>query len=84
MLGDLNCLPDSRPYRALSAHLRDVRRLVHPFRVFRTFPTRFPLLAVDHIFINHILRPLSMNIHRSPLARIASDHYPLIAELARA
>ena len=83
-LGDLNCLPGSRPYRALSRHLRDVRRLVHPFRLFRTFPTFLPLLAVDHIFINGRLRPLSMNIHRSPLARLASDHFPLIAELVRA
>ena len=84
LLGDLNCLPGSRPYRALSRHLRDVRRLVHPFRVFRTFPTFFPMLAVDHIFIDRRLRPLSMAIHRSPLSRTASDHFPLIAELVRA
>ena len=84
LLGDLNCLPGSRPYRALAQRLRDVRRLVHPLRLFRTFPTFFPLLAVDHIFINHALRALTLNVHRSPLARLASDHYPLIAELARA
>ena len=84
LLGDLNCLPGSRPYRALTRHLRDVRRLVHPFRLFRTFPTFFPMLAVDHIFVNRSLRPLRMRIHRSPLARVASDHFPLIAELARA
>lgn len=84
LLGDFNCLPGSRPYRALTRHLRDVRRLVHAVRIFRTFPTKFPLLAVDHIFINGGLRPLSMTVHRSPLARIASDHYPLTAELTRA
>ena len=84
LLGDLNCLPGSRPYRALTRHLHDVRRLVHLYRLFRTFPTFFPMLPVDHIFINCRLRPLSMAIHRSPLARIASDHFPLIAELVRA
>ena len=84
LLGDLNSLPGSRPYRAFTQHLRDVRRLVHPARSSRTFPTFFPMFAVDHIFINVGLRALSLNVHRSPLARGASDHYPLLAELARA
>ena len=79
--GDLNSLPGSRPYRAVSQHLRDVRNLVLPVQACRTFPTFFPLLAVDHIFINSGLQPLSVNVHRSPLSRVASDHFPLIAEL---
>ncbi len=84
LLGDLNSLPGSRPYRAFTRHLRDVRRLVNPTGSFRTFPTFFPMLAVDHIFINLGLQPLSLDVHRSRLARVASDHYPLIAELERA
>lgn len=84
LLGDLNSLPGSRPYRAFAQHLRDVRRLIQPRQSFRTFPTFFPILAVDHIFVNCGLRPLSLSVHRSPLARVASDHYPLIAELMRA
>lgn len=82
-LGDLNSLPGSRPHRALTRHLREVRQLVHPAKWFRTYPTRLPLLAVDHIFINGALRALSMIVHRSKLARIASDHFPLLAELVR-
>lgn len=84
LLGDFNSLPGSRPYRAIIQHLRDVRRLVTPVRPFRTFPTAFPLLAVDHIFINAALRALGLKVHRSVLARVASDHFPLIAELTRA
>ena len=83
LLGDLNSLPGSRPYRALTQHLRDVRQLVEPARPFRTFPTAFPSLAVDHIFINAALNPLSLEVHRSPLARVASDHYPLVCELVQ-
>ncbi len=83
LLGDLNSLPGSRPFRTLTAHLRDVRGLVHPARPLRTFPTFFPLLALDHILINFAVRPLRVDVHRSPLARKASDHFPLIAELAR-
>lgn len=84
LLGDFNSLPGSRPYRALVQHLRDVRRLTYPVRSLRTFPTFFPVFAVDHIFISSALRLLSVNVHHSALARVASDHYPLVAELTRA
>lgn len=84
LLGDFNSLPGSRPHRALAQHLRDVRKLVQPVRSFRTFPTSFPSFAVDHIFINAALRPLCLDVHRSSLARIASDHFPLVCELVKA
>jgi endonuclease/exonuclease/phosphatase family metal-dependent hydrolase len=83
LLGDFNSLRRSRPYRTLNRHLRDVRELVQPTPPIRTFPTRFPLLAVDHIFVNEALQPLSLSVNRSPLARIASDHFPLMAEFVR-
>jgi endonuclease/exonuclease/phosphatase family metal-dependent hydrolase len=82
LLGDFNSLPGSRPYRALTQYLRDVRELVRTTRPIRTFPTWFPALAVDHIFINAALQPLSLTVHRSAIARIASDHFPLVAEVA--
>jgi len=50
-------------------------------RAFRTFPTRFPSLAVDHIFVNAALSPTHLNVHRTQLARLASDHVPLVCEL---
>jgi endonuclease/exonuclease/phosphatase family metal-dependent hydrolase len=80
LLGDFNSLRGSRPYRILNRHLRDVRELIQATEPIRTFPTRFPLLAVDHIFVNRAVQPLSVTVHRSPLARIASDHFPLMAE----
>jgi endonuclease/exonuclease/phosphatase family metal-dependent hydrolase len=80
LVGDFNSLRGSRPYRTLSRHLHDVRKLIPATGSFPTFPTRFPLLAVDHIFVNRAVRPLSVTVHRSPLARIASDHFPLMAE----
>jgi endonuclease/exonuclease/phosphatase family metal-dependent hydrolase len=80
LLGDFNSLRGSRPYRTLNRHLRDVRDLINATGPIRTFPTRFPVLAVDHIFVNRALQPLSLTVHRSPLARIASDHFPLMVE----
>jgi len=81
LLGDFNSLPGSGPYRALTRYLRDARELVPATRPVRTFPTWFPALVVDHIFVNVALQPLSLTVHRSPVARMASDHFPLIAEL---
>jgi endonuclease/exonuclease/phosphatase family metal-dependent hydrolase len=81
LLGDFNSLRGSRPYRTLTRQLRDVRELIQATRPIRTFPTRFPVLAVDHIFVNGAIQPLSLIVHRSPLARVASDHFPLMAEL---
>jgi endonuclease/exonuclease/phosphatase family metal-dependent hydrolase len=34
--------------------------------------------------VNAALQPLSLTVHRSTVARIASDHFPLVAELAPA
>ena len=81
LLGDFNSLPGSGPYRALTRHLRNVRELVRATRPIGTFPTWFPALAVDHIFVNAALHPVSLTVHRSPAARIASDHFPLVAEV---
>jgi endonuclease/exonuclease/phosphatase family metal-dependent hydrolase len=82
LLGDFNSLRGSRPYRTLNRHLRDVRELIQANRPTPTYPTRFPVLAVDHIFVNRAVQPLTVLVHRSSLARIASDHFPLIAEFA--
>ena len=81
LLGDFNSLPGSKPHRLLSRHLRDVRQLVKSSRRLRTFPTAFPVLAVDHIFVSGALQPLRAAVHRTAVARVASDHFPLLAEL---
>jgi endonuclease/exonuclease/phosphatase family metal-dependent hydrolase len=81
LLGDFNSLRGSPPYRTLNHHLRDVRELLPATEPIQTFPTRFPVLAVDHIFVNRAVEAVRVTVHRSPLARIASDHFPLMAEL---
>ena len=80
LLGDFNSLRGSRPYRILNRNLRDVRELIRTTEPIRTFPTRFPVLAVDHIFVNRAVQPLTVTVNRSTLARIDSDHFLLMAE----
>jgi endonuclease/exonuclease/phosphatase family metal-dependent hydrolase len=77
LLGDLN---------EWFVYGRTLRRLVthfHRARALRTFPTRYPLFALDRIWVHPGERLMRVDVHRSRLARIASDHYPLIAHIAR-
>ncbi len=84
VLGDLNCLPQSRPYRTLAHALSDHRAMTQLRREYRTFPTSFPLLSVDHVLVNGALTIEQISVHRTPAARVASDHFPLVAEVTRA
>jgi endonuclease/exonuclease/phosphatase family metal-dependent hydrolase len=83
LMGDFNCLPNSRPYRLIAQQLRDASTLVTPRPNLRAFPTRFPLLAVDHIFVNERLHVESVTVVRNSQTRVASDHFPVLAHLRR-
>jgi endonuclease/exonuclease/phosphatase family metal-dependent hydrolase len=47
----------------------------------RTYPARFPLFRIDRIWVRPAAVLLSAHAHRSPLARLASDHLPVRGEL---
>ena len=46
-----------------------------------TFPSAFPLLRLDHCYVDAAFRVVAVEVHRSRLARRASDHLPLVVEL---
>jgi endonuclease/exonuclease/phosphatase family metal-dependent hydrolase len=46
-----------------------------------TFPSRFPLFRLDHCYVDAAFRVLGVEVHRSPAARRASDHLPVVVEL---
>ncbi|MBB5752358.1 endonuclease/exonuclease/phosphatase family protein [Prosthecomicrobium pneumaticum] len=80
LLGDFNSVPDSAAYRRLTTDLRDAQRLIErPPRA--TFPTRFPLLRLDHVFLYGDIAVRDVTLLRSRTARIASDHVPLSVDL---
>ena len=47
----------------------------------RSFPVLRPLLALDRIWVHPPGALRAVAAHRSPLARRASDHLPVVAEL---
>ena len=84
LLGDLNATPWSRSYRRLAGRLADARRLSQTGRTRSgaTFPTRLPLLRIDHAFVSSGIRVGRMGPVGGGLARVASDHRPLLVEIA--
>jgi endonuclease/exonuclease/phosphatase family metal-dependent hydrolase len=50
-------------------------------RMFRTHPAVFPLFALDRIYWDVTLQGAEFHVHRSRLARVASDHRPVVAHL---
>ncbi|MCP1550165.1 MULTISPECIES: endonuclease/exonuclease/phosphatase family protein [Methylorubrum] len=84
LLGDFNATGWSRAYRRLSGRLTDARRLTGERRWRRggaTFPSRFPLLRIDHVFVSERVTVERVAVVDTPLARKASDHRPLLAEI---
>lgn len=75
LLGDLNeWFLWGRPLRRLH---RFFERTPSP----RTFPAHMPVLALDRIWTHPRSLLRSLQAHRSPIARMASDHLPLVATL---
>jgi endonuclease/exonuclease/phosphatase family metal-dependent hydrolase len=75
LMGDINeWLTWGRPLRMLESHFEAVPAPV-------TFPSRYPVFALDRIWISPRHRLVHVNVHVTPLSRLASDHLPLIARI---
>ena len=76
VLGDINeWLPLGRPLRWMNA-------LFGRCPAERSFPSRWPLVALDRVWVRPRHALLALKAHRSPLAEVASDHLPVKALIA--
>lgn len=80
LAGDLNAISRSASYRMLARRMTDVQ-VTAGNRPRPTFPSRLPLLRIDHIFVGERISVRNAYVHDSPLARRASDHLPLCVDL---
>ena len=62
--------------------LRRIDRHFATHIVRRTFPSRFPFLPLDRVWITGQLRDTSNWVHKRWPARVASDHLPLCVDCA--
>lgn len=81
LCGDFNALPSSAVCRRLAGRLKDVQIEAQGHRPKGTYSSRFPGIRIDHIFTGPGLEVTDIEIPASELARRASDHLPLIAEI---
>lgn len=75
LLGDLNeWFLWGRPLRRLHRYFKHTPHVA-------TFPSRAPFLALDRIWTHPRSLLKRISVHATPLARVASDHLPLVATL---
>jgi len=76
LMGDMNeWFPWGRPARWLHRYFGRLPLL-------RTYPTSFPLFALDQILVYPREALLGLEVIATPATRIASDHLPLLARIA--
>ncbi|WP_046864815.1 endonuclease/exonuclease/phosphatase family protein [Microvirga massiliensis] len=81
LMGDFNAPPQSRAYRIFASRLVDTQKRNPAGEPEATFHTRAPVLRLDHVFVTEGVRVVSAAPVRNKLTKIASDHFPLLAEL---
>jgi endonuclease/exonuclease/phosphatase family metal-dependent hydrolase len=73
LMGDLNeWFLWGRPVRWLHAHFKQAPHCA-------TFPARRPFMALDRLWVHPRRRLTKLEVHGTPIARVASDHLPLKA-----
>jgi endonuclease/exonuclease/phosphatase family metal-dependent hydrolase len=82
LCGDLNCAEGGAGFRALRRRLRDAPPALRRGRRMRTWPTRFPMRRIDFILTSQALAVTGLRVVRTALARVASDHFPVVAEVS--
>lgn len=80
LAGDFNATSITRPYQTLCRKLEDCQRQLKLKPSIKTFPSGFPAIRIDHCFVSPEIRIRSVRADYSPLARVASDHLPLIID----
>jgi len=75
LMGDLN------EWFLWGKPLRHLHRYFEKTRAIATFPSRRPVLALDRLWTHPASMLKGLAAHSSELARVASDHLPLVATL---
>ena len=82
LVGDMNATPRSSAYRIMASRLAEARRAAPFSHRAPTFPSTFPVLAIDHVFASEGVVVDAVRTPLDPLTRLASDHLPLVVDLS--
>ena len=84
LVGDMNATARAAAYRSFSSRLIESRRAARLSRPAPTFPSTFPVLAIDHVFVSEGVVVEAVRTPLDPLSRLASDHLPLVVDFSLA
>lgn len=83
LCGDLNAGPASRTYRTLAERMTDAHQASSATELDKaTFHARSPAFRLDHIFVSEHFIPLRAEVRKTAAAAGASDHLPVVADVA--
>jgi endonuclease/exonuclease/phosphatase family metal-dependent hydrolase len=82
LCGDFNAMPGSTVYRRISGPLHDAQMLLDSHQPQRTWFGRYPVSRIDHVFVSDKITVLGVKVPRTELTCMASDHLPLIVDVA--
>ena len=80
LLGDFNATSRHATYRRVAERMYDAQRQVKRRRSKPTFPARMPMLRIDHVFVSRSVAVSAIHVSGAGLARVASDHLPLVVD----
>jgi endonuclease/exonuclease/phosphatase family metal-dependent hydrolase len=81
LCGDFNTLPNSPVHNRLKRALNDEQESLSFGHTQWTFPSHYPMVRFDHLFVSPDLAVESVQIPRTRLTKVASDHLPLVVRL---
>jgi endonuclease/exonuclease/phosphatase family metal-dependent hydrolase len=80
VLGDFNEWMKGLATAMLNERLQSIDLRAH-LRTRRTYPGMFPMVHLDHIYYDGQVEVVKLELPRTRLSLMASDHLPLVAEL---
>jgi len=81
LCGDFNASPFSHVCRRLRTLLLDAQAELANHYPKKTLFGRFPFARIDHVFVNPGIEIIGIEVPKTELTRVASDHLPLIVEV---
>jgi len=81
LCGDFNALPDSHLCRNIKQALRDAQEGLDGHKPKATWFSHYPIGRIDHVFVSPQVEVTYVEVSRTDLDKIASDHLPLIVDI---
>jgi endonuclease/exonuclease/phosphatase family metal-dependent hydrolase len=81
LCGDFNAPPTSPTYKSICSVLADCQRNLKDHRPHKAYPGQYPVTRIDHVFLSPGWKIRTIEVGKTDLDKVASDHIPLIVEL---